>query len=98
MNEVHYGVEDSLNTSFGAASQTSFDAGSMEYDQFVFNAGIVRGFEVGNLPEPLNLALGVEARRENYQHRSRRTCLLRPRPGGRRTGGRAGFPGLPARQ
>ena len=50
-NEVVYGVEDSLNTSYGAASQTSFDAGAMNYDQFVFNAGIVRAFDVGSLPE-----------------------------------------------
>ena len=66
-NEVDYGVTHSLNTSYGAASQTSFDAGAMKYDQLVFNAGLVRGFEVGSLPEPLNLAIGVEARRENYQ-------------------------------
>ena len=65
LNDVHYGVDHSLNTSYGAASQTRFDAGSMEYNQLVFNAGVVHGFEVG-LPEPLNLALGVEARRENY--------------------------------
>jgi iron complex outermembrane receptor protein len=65
-NEVVYGVEDSLNVSYGAASQTSFDAGEMNYDQFVLNAGVVHGFEVGGLPEPLNLAFGVEARRENY--------------------------------
>jgi iron complex outermembrane receptor protein len=65
-NEVVYGVEDSLNVSYGAASQTSFDAGEMNYDQFVLNAGVVHGFEVGGLPEPLNLAFGVEARRESY--------------------------------
>jgi iron complex outermembrane recepter protein len=65
-NKVTYGVEDSLNTSYGADSQVSFDAGAMEYDQFVFNASIVRGFDVGNLPEPVNVAIGVEARRESY--------------------------------
>ena len=65
-NEVVYGVEDSLNVSYGAASQTSFDAGEMNYDQFVLNAGVVHGFEIGGLPEPLNLAFGVEARRESY--------------------------------
>ena len=65
-NEVVYGVEDSLNVSYGAASQTSFDAGEMNYDQFVLNAGVVRGFEIGGLPEPLNLAFGVEWRRESY--------------------------------
>jgi iron complex outermembrane recepter protein len=66
-NEVAYGVENSLNTSFGAASQTSFDAGEMHYDQVTFNASVVRGFEVGRLPEPVNVALGIEARRESYE-------------------------------
>jgi iron complex outermembrane receptor protein len=65
-NEVAYGVEDSLNTSFGAASQTEFDAGAMKYDQIVFNAGIVRTFEVGSLPEGINVAFGIEARQEGY--------------------------------
>jgi iron complex outermembrane recepter protein len=66
LNEVAYGVEHSLNTSYGANSQTSFDAGAMKYDQLVFNAGIVRSFDVGNLPEGINVALGIEARMENY--------------------------------
>jgi iron complex outermembrane receptor protein len=66
LNEVDYGVEHSLNTSYGAASQTSFDAGAMKYDQLVFNAGVVRSFDVGNLPEGINVALGIEARMENY--------------------------------
>jgi iron complex outermembrane receptor protein len=65
-NKVDYGVEHSLNTSYGAASQTSFDAGAMHYDQYTFDASMVRGFEAGNLPEPINVALGVEARREAY--------------------------------
>ena len=46
-NEVAYGVENSLNTSYGAASQTSFDAGEMNYDQLVFNAGVVRTLRRG---------------------------------------------------
>jgi iron complex outermembrane receptor protein len=64
-NEIAYGVEDSLNTSYGAASQTDFDAGGMKYDQIVLNAGIVRGFDWG-LAEPVNVALGIEARQESY--------------------------------
>jgi iron complex outermembrane recepter protein len=64
-NEITYGVENSLNTSYGAASQTDFDAGGMKYDQVVLNAGIVRGFDWG-LAEPVNVALGIEARQEGY--------------------------------
>ncbi len=64
----------------------------------VFNAGVVRGFEVGNLPEPLNLALGVEARRENYGIEAGEPASYELRTGRRRTGRCAGLPGLPARQ
>jgi iron complex outermembrane recepter protein len=94
MNDVHYGVENSLNTSYGAASQTSFDAGSMEYDQFVFNAGLVRGFEVGNLPEPVNLALGVEARRENYSIDAGEPTSYNRGPVVGAAAGAQGFPGF----
>ena len=44
---MNYGVENSLNTSYGADSQTSFDAGAMNYDQIVFNAGVVRAIRGG---------------------------------------------------
>jgi len=94
MNDVHYGVEHSLNTSYGAASQTSFDAGSMQYNQFVFNAGIVRGFEVGNLPEPLNLALGVEARREDYSIDAGEPTSYNRGPVAGAPAGAQGFPGF----
>ena len=94
MNDVHYGVEHSLNTSYGAASQTSFDAGSMKYDQLVFNAGMVRGFEVGNLPEPLNLALGVEARRENYSIEAGEPASYDRGPVVGAPAGAQGFPGF----
>jgi iron complex outermembrane receptor protein len=63
-NQVDYGVENSVNATFGAASQTSFKAGVMEYDQLVFNLGLVRTTNLGSLP--LNVAWGVEARRETY--------------------------------
>jgi iron complex outermembrane receptor protein len=64
-NEIAYGVENSLNTSYGPASQTDFDAGGIEYEQLVLNAGLVRGFDWG-LAEPVNVAVGIEARQESY--------------------------------
>ena len=63
-NTVDYGVENSVNASFGTLSPTRFEAGVMEYDQLVFNLGFVRATEIGGLP--LNIALGLEARRETY--------------------------------
>jgi iron complex outermembrane receptor protein len=93
MNRVGYGVADSLNTSYGAASQTDFDAGAMEYDQIVFNAGVVRGFEWG-LPEPVNVALGVEARRESYGIEAGEPASYDRGPIAGAPAGAQGFPGF----
>ncbi len=92
-NQIDYGVEHSLNTSYGAASQTSFDAGGMNYDQFVFNAGLVRGFDVG-LAQPLNVALGVEARREGYSIDAGEHASYDRGPVAGAPAGAQGFPGF----
>ena len=93
-NEVSYGVENSLNTSYGADSQVTFDAGAMTYDQFTFNAGVVRAFEVGNLPEPVNVAIGVEARRESYQIEAGEPASYDSGPVAGAPAGSQGFPGF----
>jgi iron complex outermembrane receptor protein len=71
-NEFEFNVTDSLNTSLGPAippNQTSFYAGTLEADQLVLNGDFSRGILVG-LASPLNVAFGVEARREGYQIRA----------------------------
>lgn len=65
-NEIDYAVHNSINASYGTNSQTSFYAGNTQYDQLVFNADISRPYDIG-LYGPLTLALGIEARHENYQ-------------------------------
>jgi len=68
-NEFEFNVSDSLNTSLGPSippNQTSFYAGTLEADQFVLNGDFSRQLEVG-LAGPLNVAFGLEARREGYQ-------------------------------
>jgi iron complex outermembrane receptor protein len=65
-NRLQYDVNHTLNATYGASSPTNFDAGALIYDQWVLNAGLVRGFEVG-LAQPLNVAVGAEARREGYE-------------------------------
>ena len=67
-NSFDYTVRNSLNTSFGTASQDTFDAGGLRYGQLVANLDVSREFEIG-LATPLSLALGVEHRRENFQIR-----------------------------
>ena len=65
-SDVSFTIENSLNRSLGAASPTRFDSGGFDYDQWVFNLAGVRQLEVGRLASPLNLAAGLEARREHY--------------------------------
>jgi iron complex outermembrane receptor protein len=93
LNKIDYGVEHSLNASYGTNSQTSFDAGGMEYNQLVLNAGIVRGFDWG-LAEPANLALGVEARVENYSIEAGEPTSWNRGPIEAAPPGAQGFPGF----
>jgi iron complex outermembrane receptor protein len=65
-NEVGFTIENSLNRSLGPASPTTFDSGGYDYDQLVLNLSGVRQIELGALASPLNVAVGLEARREGY--------------------------------
>jgi len=65
-NKMAFTIENTLNRSLGPASGTVFDAGGYSYDQLVFNFSGVRSVDVGGLASPLNLATGLEARREGY--------------------------------
>jgi iron complex outermembrane receptor protein len=68
-NKFQFDISSSLNTSLGPnipPNQTSFDAGSLGFDQWVTNLDLSRAFEAG-LPGPLNVAFGLEFRREGYQ-------------------------------
>lgn len=65
-NKIDYGVIHTLNATYGETSATRFAAGSLTYDQFVFNLGLVRQFDWG-LAEPANIAWGAEVRREGYE-------------------------------
>ncbi len=68
-NKFQFNVSNSLNVSLGPTippNQTSFDAGALGFDQWVTNLDLSRGFEIG-LAGPLNVAFGLEFRREGYQ-------------------------------
>ncbi|HYN45992.1 MAG TPA: TonB-dependent receptor plug domain-containing protein, partial [Allosphingosinicella sp.] len=64
-NSFDYTVRNSLNTSFGTASQRTFDAGGLRYGQTVANLDFSRQFDVG-FATPLSVAAGVEYRNENF--------------------------------
>ncbi|TDF36658.1 TonB-dependent receptor [Alteromonadaceae bacterium M269] len=66
-DEFNFGVSNSLNTSLGPTSQTEFDAGTLTYDQLTLNADISREFDVSGLASGLNVAIGLEYRREGYE-------------------------------
>jgi iron complex outermembrane recepter protein len=65
-NKMEFTIRDTLNRSLGPTSKTIFDAGGFEYGQFVLNLSGVRQYEVG-LASPLNVAAGVEYRKELYE-------------------------------
>jgi iron complex outermembrane recepter protein len=65
-NKMDFTIENTLNRSLGTASPTRFDAGGFDYDELVFNFSGVRKLEMGGFTSPLNVAAGLEARRESY--------------------------------
>lgn len=67
-NNFDYRVEGSLNTSFGPASQRSFDAGGLAYRHILANLDLSREFDMG-FAGPLTVAFGGEYRAERFQIR-----------------------------
>ncbi|WP_374570066.1 TonB-dependent receptor plug domain-containing protein [Phenylobacterium sp.] len=65
-NKMDFTIRDTLNRSIGPTSKTTFNAGGFEYNQLVFNFSGVRTYDVG-LASPLNVAAGLEWRREGYK-------------------------------
>lgn len=64
-NAMNYTIKDTLNRTYGVGSNTLFYAGGFDYSQAVLNVSGVREYDVG-LASPLNVAAGIEARKENY--------------------------------
>ncbi|OAN62245.1 TonB-dependent receptor plug domain-containing protein [Sphingomonas sp. TDK1] len=63
-NKIAFRTRDTANFSLGAATPKSFYDGALIYDQWVGNLDIRRKFD---LFQSLNLAFGVEGRRESYK-------------------------------
>lgn len=72
LSSVHGGSIDDLaydnsnNVSMGLASPLSFDRGGSRFKQWTTNLDVRRSFEVG-FSSPLNLAFGLEYRKEYYK-------------------------------
>ncbi len=67
VDEVNFGVTNSLNTSLGPTSPTEFDAGGLRFRQFTWNTDLQREFDIDGLASPLSVAFGGEYRDERYQ-------------------------------
>lgn len=65
-NAFDFDINNTVNPSLGAASPTEFYAGQLNLGQAVGNLDVVRAFPMSSLASPLNVAIGVEARREAY--------------------------------
>jgi iron complex outermembrane receptor protein len=65
-NKMEFTIDHTLNRSIGPTSKTKFDAGGFKYDQVVLNLSGVRPVEIRAFASPLNVAVGLEARRETY--------------------------------
>lgn len=63
-NKVSFRTLNSANYAYGSASPTNFYDGAVIYDQWVAGLDVSRKFD---LFRSLNLAFGVEARREGYK-------------------------------
>lgn len=92
-NALDYRVLNTINASYGAASPTQFEAGGLEYEQWIFSIDGVRPMDVG-LHEPLNVAFGVESRKEGFVQTAGERQSYDKNPGSTLGGGAQGFPGF----
>lgn len=65
-NKIEFGVENTMNPTYGIDGPTEFRAGTLEYNQWVLGIDASRQYDLGWYG-PLNVAVGLQARRENYQ-------------------------------
>ncbi|ESQ84402.1 hypothetical protein AEAC466_08595 [Asticcacaulis sp. AC466] len=93
-NKIDYYTLNSVNPSYGAASQRDFYDGQLKYGQTVFNADFSRPFEVSGWAGPLTLAVGIEARSETYQIRAGEVQSYALGPVTTKSAGAQGFGGF----
>jgi len=65
-NQIRYVLRDTVNPSFGPQSPTSFYLGQLKQSETNFNADFSYPVDL-NLASPLNVAWGLEYRREAYE-------------------------------
>ncbi len=91
-NAFDFRITNSLNRSFGVASQTAFDSGGLRYTQAMGNLDISREIAVGFF-KSLTLAGGLEYRRETFDIRPGEPASFGNGPAGGAPGAQV-FPGF----
>ena len=64
-NHFPFGVENTLNATYGASTPTEFYAGDLHYNQTVANLDFATDADIG-AAKPLSIAFGAEWRHESY--------------------------------
>ena len=65
-NKFDFDITNSVNPTMGTASPKEFYSGSLKFGEATGNLDFVRAFPLNMLAAPLNIALGLEARRSSY--------------------------------
>jgi iron complex outermembrane receptor protein len=65
-NHFPFGVENTLNATYGLTTPTEFYAGDLQYEQFVANLDFGTEADIGT-PQPVSVAFGAEWRHESYE-------------------------------
>ena len=92
-NELQYSTVNSINASYGAASQHDFKSGSLQYAQWIVDLNLSRALDIG-LVEPLNVAGGLEYRHEAFQIGAGEPASYTVGPDPTKAGVSQGFPGF----
>ncbi len=92
INKFDFKITNSLNRSFGPASQTAFDSGGLRYSQALVNLDVSREISVG-FAKSLTLAGGLEYRRETFDIRPGETASFANGAAGGAPGAQV-FPGF----
>lgn len=93
-NRLDFRTLNSINSTLGAASPTNFYDGALIYDQWVGGIDASRAYDLGGTS--LNVAWGVEGRREGYRINAGEEASYIRADGASTalTGGAQGFPGF----
>src|SRR6185436_7409872 len=68
-SSFRFNIENSVNASWGTASPTSFDAGTLSSSESVGDLDLIRKIET-DVVKSLAFVLGTEVRNENYKIRA----------------------------